>query len=141
MQIKFIRTIILLIISIFPGSVVFSQTLNVSDNDYSAGYATLNWSSATGNMFELEENSEDGWVVIYKGQDRATSLSGLPDGTYSYRLISDGIQVGETINFTVQHYSLKNAWAFFSMGAFMLAVLILVLIRGNLKINEQNTSI
>lgn len=136
-----IRFITLLIISFFPYSVVFSQTLNISDNDYSAGYATLNWSSATGDIFELEENIEDEWVVIYRGQDRATSLSGLTDGTYSYRLVSDGIQVGETINFTIQHYSLRNAWAFFLMGAFMLAILIFMLIRGNLNLNEQSSGI
>ena len=109
-----------------------SQTITVSNNDYSAGYATLNWYSETGNTFELEEYVGEEWILIYKGQDRATSLSGLSDGTYTYRLISDGDKVGESISFTVQHYSLKNAWSFFATGALMLTILIFMLIRRNL---------
>lgn len=134
-----IRLITLLIIYIFSYSAVFSQTLTVSDYDYSAGYATLNWFTAEGNTFELKENKNNKWVAVYKGQDKATSLSGLSNGTYSYRLTSDGRQVGETVSFTIQHYSLENAFMFFSMGAFMLVILIYMLIRGTLNINNKST--
>lgn len=110
----------------FPQAVAAELTL--SDNGQSAGYLTLSWADVRGNSFELKYNTSEGWDTLYTGGDRATTLSGLPDGRYEFQLIADGIQVGEPLVVIVEHHSLGRAFAFFSVGAAMFLVLAMFLI-------------
>ena len=104
----------------------------VSDDGLAAGYATVAWADVPGENFVLEEKTtSNGWVVVYSGPDRATTLSGRADGAYEFRLKADGKPVGEPLSLVVSHHPLDRAWAFFSIGALMFVLLTVVLVRGS----------
>ncbi|WCL53860.1 hypothetical protein [Gimibacter soli] len=108
----------------------FGQTLTLADDGRSAGYATLAWPVVEGNSFLLEEYEGDEWRIIYEGGDRATTLSGLADGDYRFRLSADNGPPGPEFGLTVAHHPLSRAFGFFAAGAVMLAVLVVLLVVG-----------
>ena len=125
------RSIILFFIYIFAFSYAYSSEIEIVDNGTTAGYATLAWSSASGKTFELKQKENDQWKIIYQGQDRATTLSGLADGTYHYALMTDGqSKADDEVNITIKHHSLTRAWIFFGVGAVMFLILITILTIG-----------
>ena len=116
-----------------------APNLALMDDGLTAGYATLEWQGVPGHYFVLEEKTSTGWQFRYQGPDHATTLSGLADGTYTFRLrASDGNGtaspearvVGAPITLTVAHHPLSRAWSFFSAGAVMFAALITLLAIG-----------
>lgn len=123
---------IIMLMTVFAASapLAFGQTLTLADDGRSAGYATLAWAAADGNSFLLEEYEGDEWHTIYEGGDRATTLSGLADGSYRFRLSADGGAPGPEFDLTVAHHPLSRAFGFFGAGAVMLAVLIVLLVAG-----------
>lgn len=71
-------------------------------------------------------------------QAQAT-VSGLPDGTYFARLVSD-VQgpVSNVVEFRVQHRDLGHAGLLFSLGALLFALLIVTLLRLNHNNHARN---
>lgn len=114
-----------------PGST--AADLELADDGLSAGYATLAWPSARGDFFTLQQKVEGDWITLYEGGDRATTLSGLPDGTYQVRLISDGEAASAPLAITVSHHSQARAWTFFALGAVMFLLLLVLLVVGGRK--------
>jgi len=125
-----VRTIIILAALLVPNASAIAADLTVADDGTSAGYVTLSWPDASGNTFELKEQTSQGWHTLYRGSDRATTLSGRPDGTFEFQLIADGAPVGAPVTVTVQHHPLSRAWAFFAVGATMFIALLVLLITG-----------
>lgn len=124
------RFVILLVTFWMPSVSAFSADLDLADDGLSAGYATLTWQEVDGKIFELKENTTAGWRTIYSGEDRATTLSGLKNGTYEFALWVDGAQRGEPLALTVKHHPLSRAWIFFGIGALMFVALVSLLMRG-----------
>lgn len=110
-----------------------ADDLVIADDGRTAGYATLAWPGVPGKSFVLEENDAGVWRVIYQGPDRATTLSGRPDGRYEFRLKADGQFVTTPLSLTIEHHPLSRAWMFFGIGAVMFVLLLAVLIRGSRK--------
>ncbi len=123
------RFVILLVALWVPSLPAFSADLVLSDDGLAAGYATLSWQEVEGNKFELKENTPTGWHTIYSGGDRASTLSGLRDGTYEFALWVDGQPYGAPLVLTVSHHPLGRAWMFFGVGALMFMALVALLIR------------
>ncbi|WP_417451789.1 hypothetical protein [Kordiimonas sp.] len=121
-------------------SAVLAADLTISDDGSSAGYATIAWPDVEGKNFVLEQKNNTEWVAVYDGSDRATTLSGLPDGPRQYRLKVDGMAAGEVLTFTVRHHPLRRAWAFFCIGAVMFVMLIALLVSGSRKSLPKNSS-
>ncbi len=117
-----------------PASYAFSADLYVSDDGSAAGYVTLAWPDVSGKSFVLEEKKGQVWQEVYEGPDRATTLSGLPNGTYGFRLTAD--QGTHAIEVSIQHHSLARAWLFFAVGAGMFLLLVGMLLVGTRKNTE-----
>ncbi|TNE62618.1 MAG: hypothetical protein EP335_11545 [Alphaproteobacteria bacterium] len=113
-----------------PISAAFADDLMVADNGLSAGYATLAWPDAAGETFLLEREADSGWTAVYDGPDHATTLSGLHNGTYRFRLSADDGMPGDVLEITVAHHPLSRAWMFFGIGAVMFAGLLGLLAAG-----------
>ena len=102
-----------------------------------AGYFGLEWEAAPENdtPFLLERSASPSFAEatrIYEGPDLGTFESGLPDGTYYYRL-SGGKQEGPVYAVTVKHHSLTRAYLFLGIGAFVFGVLMAILLIGHRK--------
>ncbi|WP_321396146.1 hypothetical protein [Emcibacter sp.] len=122
-------------------SPVLAGPLRIADDGLSAGYVTVAWPAASGTYFQLELKSEAGWRSIYAGPDRATTLSGLANGTYLLRLKSEGNALAENdiLAITVRHHPLDQALAFFWGGAVIFVVLVTLLAVGNSREAEAST--
>ena len=98
----------------------------------SAGFFRLKWSGAE--RYELEQATgpdHDNARIIYRGGDSSTTVSGLSDGSYRFRIREQGAQDwhDETV-VVVEHHPLSRAFLFFALGAVVFLVLILAIARG-----------
>lgn len=113
-----------------------------------SGYTKLVWSYSNHSVisehieFELQQSSSSDFqhpVVKYKGQDTATYISGLPTGTYFFRIRVNHHQEqrsgewSETLPLTVQHHSLSLAFGLMAVGAVVFASTTALIVRGSTK--------
>jgi len=114
-------------------AVCASPKLNSDTKLSTAGYFQLSWQDDTGQSFQLQQaphpTFEDA-VTLYDGSDRATVISGLPNGDYFYRVRSDDGLWSDTLKVSVKHHSLAKALGFFGLGAVMFIVMVVLLING-----------
>jgi len=109
-----------------------------------AGSIRLSWSPGEGTgedpglRFELQKADDPGFRgarTDYAGPDRATYVSGLPDGRYHYRVraVDAGGRVSPwsmPVQVAVAHHSMGLAWLLFGIGAIVFALTVLVVVRG-----------
>jgi hypothetical protein len=136
--------LIVLILAVFY---LFSVTLSLaanapprlsSDTDVAtAGFFRLTWETDA-DRIELQQASKGDFrkpVTLYIGSDRASVVSGKPNGTWFYRIraINDG-QPGpwsKPVKVTVAHHSLYRAFTFLSLGIIVFISIVVVVIRGS----------
>ncbi len=68
------------------------------------------------------------WTTVYKGPDTATTLSGLENGEYQFRLQAGLNEWSPEFGVRIQHHSLTKAMIFFGMGFCMFIALLALLI-------------
>lgn len=100
-----------------------------------AGYYQLRWSGNEEN-FQLQESNSRAFTsykIIYEGKDLSRVISGKPNGDYFYRLIgkNEGNVPSDIVQVTVKHHSLKNAFLFFLLGAFVFISTLVLIFKGN----------
>jgi hypothetical protein len=108
-----------------------------------AGYYRLAWqppaeADEQALQYELQESPDGGFeqpVVLYRGPDLATVLSGRDDGLRHYRVraLRDGEPVSpwsETLVVETRHHSPGRALAFFSVGAVIFVSTLVLVIHG-----------
>lgn len=105
------------------------------------GYYTLAWEPSDADThvasgFELQERADDGdWDTRYTGPDRASTITGMPNGTYAYRVralteTSASAWSSETI-VDVKHHDLGRAFAFLAVGAAVFLATLTLIIAGH----------
>jgi len=104
-------------------------SLAIVDAGLEAGYVSLGWHNAAGNSFVLKQKTGSRWRNIYKGPDRATTLTGLMDGDYNFALYNKGGKLIGSKTVAIRHHSLARAGAFFSVGAVLFVILTTLLFR------------
>ena len=110
-----------------------SPKLNSDTKLSTAGYFQLSWQDESGLSYQLQQASYPDFrdaVTLYQGPDQATVISGLPDGDYFYRVRNEDESWSKAFKISVKHHSLAKALGFFSLGAAMFIVMIVLLIKG-----------
>ena len=131
-----IPLILLLVGLVLPVSMARAAEIQMTDDGRTAGYVTLAWPDARGDV-TLERRDDGNWTPIYQGADDATTLTGLPNGTYEYRLRDASGAVSQPYEVTIAHHPLSRALAFFGTGLVMFIVLLTLLFRGPSKEPED----
>jgi len=101
-----------------------------------AGYFRLTWTSGT-EPFELQEASVPDFRnpdTVYRGPDRASVISGKPDGILYYRVRSvASSQPGawsDAVTVTVAHHDLSRALMFLGLGVIVFIAIVVMVVRG-----------
>ena len=101
-----------------------------------AGYFQLSW--AAEGPVELVESADPAFTrsrLVYAGPDRATVLSGKPDGAWFYRARqTQGGAPGPwslPLEVTVRHHSLNRAFLFFAIGGIVFGMTLLLIATGS----------
>ena len=117
------------------------NSLSVSTDLSAEGYFVLSWQVAVaGQNIQLQQSQSADfdslryWPVTQQGQ---LTVTGLADGDYFYRLVSDSNAVIGPVKVTVQHHSLAQAGQFFALGFLLFAVLIVTIVIGGRRLREQ----
>jgi len=100
-----------------------------SDN----GHILLSWKYDKATIFEIQQSNDVKFSIhktIYKGSDRSTFVSGLPDGDYFFRIRISKKEWSETLKLEVRHLSLRTAYILFALGAFVFLSTAFVIIHG-----------
>lgn len=123
--------------------------LHTNSDQPNAGYFRLTWDGGgEGELqFQLQEARSADFAqaeTLYEGPDRASLLSGRPDGEYYYRVraVADH-QPGpwsEAVQVDVEHHSLGRAFLFFSIGAVVFLATLGLIVGGNLKSRKQENA-
>jgi hypothetical protein len=112
--------------------------LNSDSQLATAGYYQLSWSGKSG-VFQLQESPTadfNSYKVIYTGRDLARIVSGKPNGDYYYRIADDNNgDISNVVAVTVAHHPLKNAILFFCAGAFVFISTLILIIKGNRRVD------
>lgn len=111
--------------------------LNSNTDVATAGYFQLSWradlQTAPYVLQQSQSPSFSNPKTRYQGTDTATVLSGVPDGTYHFRVLDKTGTASNSISVEVKHHSLEKAFGFFTLGALMFVILIAVLITASRK--------
>lgn len=105
------------------------------------GYFQLSWQGGQHYVVQQAETENFSHVkTIYQGEDTATSMTGLPDNSYYYRVgtkpASDAAMTwSKPIRVVVAHHSLSRALLFFAMGASVFIAVLVAIYLGNKKYN------
>lgn len=117
-----------------------------SDTEVStAGYFRLQWGTNGTTEFVLEESQQPSFTpsrVLYQGPDTARIISGRGNGDYYYRIRDVETRNGENVwsevlHVQVKHHSLSRAFLFFSIGAIVFVVTLIVIIIGNRQVSKK----
>jgi len=119
-----------------PGALLAAPRIDADTAIATAGYYVLRRSAATTNV-EVAEFASPGVGnpgIIYQGPDRATLISGQPDGTRIYRVREIGAAGpsawSEPVSVTVAHHPLSRALTFFGIGAVVFLATLTLIVRG-----------
>lgn len=108
--------------------------LSLKNNGGTAGFITLSWSGQTDSIFTLQSFKQGGWVTLYEGRDTATTLTGLSNGVYLYRVKEQNGAWSQPLKVIIQHHPLWKAFAFFTLGLVLIIILCgLLFSRSSLK--------
>ncbi len=121
-----------------PGVSLAAPSLETDTPLATAGYYQLQWDGTGATDHELQESPRADFsdpVTLYRGSDRATMLTGRPDGEYHYRLRAlheDGPGPwSNTLRVEVRHHPLSRALLFFAMGALVFLATLAAILAGN----------
>lgn len=128
---------------VLPRPVMENDSINLAQS----GSIKLIWRStgedetAPAADFELQEATTKEFTdahTYYHGPDLATYISGLPEGTYYYRVrlhAEDGStsEWSKPIMVEVEHHSLSLAWFLFAVGGIVFALTVAVVVGGTRK--------
>lgn len=104
-----------------------------------AGFYQLRWQAGdvASRLVEATDPAFADARVIYSGPDTARMLSGKRDGDYYYRLEAAGEVRGpkesvlsNVLKVSVEHHSLRRAFAFFAIGAAVFAATLGLIVFG-----------
>lgn len=103
-----------------------------------AGFFRLSWESADGDpVVELQQADNPAFADAsfrYRGPDRASVISGMPDGSWYYRVrtVADGgtSPWSDAVMVKVAHHPLSRAFLFFGLGVLVFLATVLLIIRG-----------
>jgi hypothetical protein len=128
--------IALIFLASTPGAPLAAPHIETDTAVATAGYYVLRWSAATTDV-EVAEFANPGAgdpSIIYTGPDRATLISGQPDGTRIYRVREIGAGEpsawSEPVSVTVAHHPLSRALTFFGIGAVVFLATLALIVRG-----------
>jgi len=127
---------------IAPAQAMTQHPIVLSSNSKvaTAGFFQLRWEPPRDNanwyLQESQDASLQNFKVIYSGPDLARVISGKSDGIYYYRVVANNNpvqQMSNIVKVTVAHHALSNAFAFFTVGAFIFLAILVSIIIGNRK--------
>lgn len=71
------------------------------------------------------------WITLYEGRDTASTLTGLKNGEYAFRLREGQGDWSETLTVVIEHHPLWKAYAFFGAGFVLFIILCGLLFRSS----------
>lgn len=105
------------------------------------GYLVLSWDAAPAPASLILEQSQradfSNSARRELGEARATTLTGLADGDYYFRLVGASGPLSEPVHVQVAHHSLTRAASFFFLGACLFGLLIVVIVSGNREASDS----
>jgi len=111
-------------------------TLEAAPELSTDGVVVLSWQPA-GQPVVLERASRADFTdaqVLYRGTDGASLRSGLPDGSYHYRVapLTDGVAGAWSgpVTVRVAHHRPQRAWALFALGALVFVATLGLILSG-----------
>ena len=104
--------------------------LQASPDHSTSGTFNLSWQGQEGESYRLFQQNHGGASrLIYQGTDTARVMTGLPNGSYNYRVEGEsGSSQPRSVN--VDQHSLLRAFSFFGVGLLVFVATVLLVVRG-----------
>lgn len=110
-----------------------------NENFTDSGYMSIKW-EGTGDYvgaYQLEQGTDPNFQeakIIYEGPDRASFVSGLPDGKYYFRVRAiEGNKISRwspVVVLVVKHHSLAMAFGLATVGIVVFLLTVAVVVKG-----------
>ncbi len=128
----YISVLTLLIVFISYGQEV-QFTAESGEVQSSSGHTKLEWTQGDGGPYELQYATDDAFSdakIVYSGLDRASFISGLPEGKHHYRIRGENSPWSAPLIVNVQYQSMQLAFSLFGTGAVVFLLTVLVVVKG-----------
>jgi hypothetical protein len=116
-----------------------SISLQSSTQQSTDGVVRLSWEVSEATRVHIQQSNDADFRqprTLYRGKDTATTITGLPDGDYFFR-ISDASEGASTANWSepvrlqVRHHSLSRAFGFFTIGVVVFLGTLALVVNGS----------
>ena len=129
-----------------PAQAATLFSLTVSPQASSDGVAHLTWEVPVNKSVRVQQSNKEIFqqpITLYHGNDTGTTITGLKDGTYFFRVgtdlkNNDDINWGEPVQLQVAHHSLTRAFTFFAIGVVVFLATTALIVTGSHKLMESD---
>ena len=130
---------LLLMLSLCMQEVVAASAIQADQSIATAGYFRLTWqtnptSTDQESEFVVQQSRTQGFEQVrnlYQGTEKASLISGMPDGVYFYRVKEkDASGWSVPVRVQVQHHPLGTALQFFGLGLLVFALTLFTILHG-----------
>ncbi len=103
-----------------------AEQITVSPSLSTDGVYQVRWQGLGAVAVEVEESASPDFDVhraVYRGEDKATTMTGREDGTWYYRVREVGSATPSDVSarVDVRHHSLPRAFGYFAVGLIVFA--------------------
>jgi uncharacterized protein (DUF2141 family) len=119
-------------------------SLTVSPQESNDGVARLTWEVSGNQSVHIQQSRTENFrepVMLYQGNDTGTTITGLKDGSYFFRIGTDNngdIDWGEPKQLQVAHHSLTRAFGFFAIGVVVFLATLALIVTGSRRQKGSN---
>ena len=131
--------VLFLMLTLCVQKVVAAPTIQADQSKATAGYFRLTWqtnptSTDQESEFVVQQSRTQGFEQVrnlYQGTEKASLISGMPDGVYFYRVKEkDASGWSVPVRVQVQHHPLGTALQFFGLGLLVFALTLFTILHG-----------
>jgi hypothetical protein len=97
------------------------------------GHIRLDWKGVKNAKYELQRALKSDFtdpVMLYRGPDQASFISGMDDGVYYFRVRETEGVWSEVLTVQVAHQSLRLAFILFGIGGIVFLFTVIVVVNG-----------
>jgi len=129
-----------------PALAATTFSLTVSPQESTDGVARLTWEAPKNTSIHIQQSRTENFqqaITLYRGNDTGTTITGLKDGTYFFRVGTDTGTKGdiaweEATQLKVQHHPLTRAFGFFAVGVVVFLATLALIVTGSRRLKGSN---
>ena len=121
-------------------------SLTVTPQESNDGVARLAWDAPENTAVYIQQSRTEDFqqpATLYRGNDSGTTITGLKDGSYFFRVAADGVSIdafnwSDPVQLKVAHHTLVRAFTFFAVGVVVFMATLALVVSGSRRSKDSD---